>query len=58
MKTIPVDQLDERLANAIIGGKEHRDPFDRLLISQAIFEGMSIVSDDGKFPHYNIPIIW
>jgi PIN domain nuclease of toxin-antitoxin system len=41
-----------------VNGKEHRDPFDRLLISQAQVEGMSIVSNDGAFPAYGIPIIW
>lgn len=42
----------------IIGGTQHRDPFDRLLISQAKAQGMGIVSDDGKFPPYGVPIIW
>ncbi len=36
----------------------HRDPFDRLLISQAISESMSIVSIDRKFDHYPVDIIW
>ena len=36
----------------------HRDPFDRLLISQAIFEKMAIVSKDPEFKKYNISVIW
>jgi len=36
----------------------HRDPFDRLLISQAISESMSIVSIDSEFSHYPLDIIW
>ena len=36
----------------------HRDPFDRLLISQAISESMSIVSIDRQFVHYPLDIIW
>jgi len=36
----------------------HRDPFDRLLISQAISESMSIVSIDREFSHYPLDIIW
>jgi len=36
----------------------HRDPFDRLLISQAISESMSIVSIDSEFSHYSLDIIW
>jgi PIN domain nuclease of toxin-antitoxin system len=42
----------------LIGGREHRDPFDRLLIAQAMVSGMGIVSDDGKFGAYGLPIIW
>jgi len=36
----------------------HRDPFDRLLISQAISESMSIISIDSEFSHYSLDIIW
>jgi PIN domain nuclease of toxin-antitoxin system len=30
----------------------HRDPFDRIIISQAIVEGFSLLTDDGVFKHY------
>lgn len=36
----------------------HRDPFDRLLASQALVEEMSIVSADGIFPKYRVKRIW
>ena len=36
----------------------HRDPFDRLLVSQAISESMSIVSIDDQLSHYPLDIIW
>jgi PIN domain nuclease of toxin-antitoxin system len=36
----------------------HRDPFDRLLIAQALVEGMSIASNDGNFAPYGVPVIW
>ena len=36
----------------------HRDPFDRLLIAQAMDEAMSVVSDDGNFSKYQIDVIW
>ena len=35
----------------------HRDPFDRLLIAQAIFENATLVSDDQFFPAYNVALI-
>lgn len=32
--------------------KDHRDPFDRLLIAQALTENLTLVSRDGKFGAY------
>ncbi|HEY0604403.1 MAG TPA: hypothetical protein VGD58_15890 [Herpetosiphonaceae bacterium] len=37
---------------------DHRDPFDRLLIAQAMVEGMVIVSRDKKFDAYEIQRLW
>ena len=36
----------------------HRDPFDRLLIAQAIEEKMTLVSIDEVFDNYGIARIW
>ena len=36
----------------------HRDPFDRLLIAQAIEEKMHIVSADATFKRYGVKRIW
>lgn len=36
----------------------HRDPFDRLIIAQAIAENMSIVSSDAIFDAYSVLRIW
>ena len=36
----------------------HRDPFDRLLIAQAIVEGMQVVSIDNAFDAYPIARLW
>ena len=35
----------------------HRDPFDRLLISQARSEGLTIVTADSRFATYDVPVI-
>lgn len=32
--------------------KDHRDPFDRLLIAQALSENLTLISRDGKFGEY------
>ncbi|MDQ3750537.1 MAG: type II toxin-antitoxin system VapC family toxin [Acidobacteriota bacterium] len=36
----------------------HKDPFDRLLISQAIVESMTLVSADTGFAKYQVNLLW
>jgi len=36
----------------------HRDPFDRLLATQALVEGLQVVSSDTSFDAYGVKRIW
>jgi PIN domain nuclease of toxin-antitoxin system len=36
----------------------HRDPFDRMLIAQAIVEGMQLLSRDSRLSDYAIERVW
>jgi PIN domain nuclease of toxin-antitoxin system len=36
----------------------HSDPFDRLLIAQAMLEEMTIVTADRHFEKYEVDIVW
>lgn len=36
----------------------HKDPFDRLLISQAMAEGMTILTADRAFRKYPVELVW
>lgn len=36
----------------------HKDPFDRLLIAQAISENLTIISADRHFGVYPVQVIW
>ena len=36
----------------------HRDPFDRLLIAQAIAEPTTLISADGVFSRYPVTVVW
>ena len=36
----------------------HRDPFDRGLVSQAILNGLSIVTPDPEIARYPAPTLW
>ncbi len=36
----------------------HRDPFDRGLVSQAILNGLVIVTPDAEIARYPAPVLW
>ena len=36
----------------------HRDPFDRLIIAQALTEGLPVVGSDPEFSKYGVRMIW
>ena len=36
----------------------HKDPFDRLLVAQALSEDMPVISNDGLLDDYGIERIW
>ena len=53
--------LDVELRHAIHTGLlpfHHRDPFDRMIIAQAIAEGIPILTADKVMAKYGVPIIW
>ncbi len=38
--------------------QHHKDPFDRIIIAQAITENMSVVTVDQAFADYSVQIVW
>ncbi|MCT7973348.1 type II toxin-antitoxin system VapC family toxin [Laspinema olomoucense] len=36
----------------------HKDPFDRMLIAQAMTEGLTILTRDKIFNLYGVPLLW
>ena len=36
----------------------HKDPFDRLLVAQALIENMPLVSADAVFDQYGVTRLW
>lgn len=38
--------------------KNHKDPFDRLLVAQALSENIPIISADSKFDAYGVTRLW
>ncbi len=36
----------------------HRDPFDRVLIAQAVAEGLPLVTSDRQIGAYPVRVVW
>ena len=36
----------------------HKDPFDRMLVCQALAHGLSLLTPDPLIRQYPVPIIW
>ncbi|MGH2880192.1 MAG: type II toxin-antitoxin system VapC family toxin [Solirubrobacteraceae bacterium] len=41
-----------------IGGRDHRDPFDRLLAAQALSDETAVVTCDPAFTAYGVRVVW
>jgi PIN domain nuclease of toxin-antitoxin system len=56
IKWLPVEQTHCR--KIIELPPLHGDPFDRLLIAQALCEGMTVLSADASFQQYPAAVLW
>jgi PIN domain nuclease of toxin-antitoxin system len=56
LKSLPVTQLHAVKVYEL--SPHHRDPFDRLLIAQAIVEQMTILTSDRAFAKYPVDVLW
>lgn len=52
MATLPIS-----LAAAALPGP-HRDPWDRIMMAQALAEGCHMVTIDKVFADYRVPVLW
>lgn len=56
LELVPI-QMDELKVVATLP-LYHRDPFDRLLIAQAMTQDVAIASDDASFAQYGVRLFW
>lgn len=49
--------FDDAVAAGALPGP-HRDPFDRLLIAQALRQDLTVVTTDPIFARYGVPVLW
>ena len=52
---LPITFSDARMAGEL--PSHHRDPFDRMLLAQAIRRGLTLVSRDPAFPVYGVSLL-
>ena len=61
LKISYMDVLPVQLSHALQVQKlpdYHKDPFDRLLIAQAISEKFVLITDDNQIGRYEVDLIW
>jgi PIN domain nuclease of toxin-antitoxin system len=58
IQILPIIDKDIELYSALTFPSNHRDPFDRMLIIQAINHSFIVISRDVKFDAYPIQRLW
>jgi PIN domain nuclease of toxin-antitoxin system len=56
VEILPIS-MDHALAAAALPAS-HRDPWDRIMMAQALAEQCQVVTVDAVFSDYGIPVIW
>lgn len=56
VRLLTIEIADVRLATSL--PMIHRDPFDRMIIAQAIRRNLPIATRDRIFEKYGVPVIW
>ena len=64
---IPKQRMDHDIASLVVDERSvvcverlpgiHRDPFDRMLIAQALADGLTLVTVDSNIKRYSVPIL-
>jgi PIN domain nuclease of toxin-antitoxin system len=56
-----IDELDISFRHALAVARlplYHKDPFDRIMVAQAIVEQLVIISADGQLARYPVDVLW
>jgi PIN domain nuclease of toxin-antitoxin system len=55
---LPIEPRHTAVLASLPYPQKHRDPFDRLILAQAIAEGVPVVSSDADFDQYPVRRLW
>ena len=53
--------LPVTIAHGVVAGQlplHHRDPFDRMLVAQALVESLTLMTADEQIRKYNVPLLF
>lgn len=56
-KILPIETAHTEIVRHLPLLKEHRDPFDRMLVAQAMAEKLTVMTVDAAFADYDIEIV-
>ena len=56
LDTLPVNEAAALLASGL--PVHHKDPFDRLLVGQALTHGLTLLTPDPLIAQYSVPVHW
>ena len=54
--SLPIDESASLTASSL--PFHHKDPFDRLLIGQALSRGLTLLTPDPVIAQYTVPLLW
>ena len=55
---LPIHPAHLRVLRTLPRLREHKDPFDRMLVSQALSEDLTLVSNDAALDGYGVRRLW
>ena len=55
-RALPITMAHAETAGRLTGS--HRDPFDRMLIAQALLENLVLVSNETRFDQFGVKRLW
>ena len=55
---LPIDQPSILRTQTLPQFPDHKDPFDRILVAQAVELGLTILTADSDMQRYSVPVIW
>ena len=56
LSSLAVDEYSSLMASSLPA--HHKDPFDRLLVGQALTGGLTILTPDPMISAYAVPVLW